>query len=192
MGIRLSLVAAVLAFASCAFAQAKEPFKVDNDFVHKQFGSNCSLLGSQLPMVGDLNNDGVDDIVIPANCTKPLVNAAEDGYRVLDPYNSFFGYGNPKVTTEFASATPELRGYALLIIHGAGPDAWHSDTPKAKFLIINLPYKEFAVKKVGLNKKKKKTIMAIYVEEAGGDQMTSLVSWDGRKYKYSPLGSSLE
>jgi hypothetical protein len=143
-------------------------------------------------MVGDLNNDGVDDIVMAATCTKPMVNAAENGYRVLDPYNSFFGYGNPKVTTEFASVTPELRGYALLIIHGAGPEAWHSEEPKAKFLIINLPYKEFAVKKVGLNKKSKKTIMAIYVEEAGEDQMTSLVAWDGRKYKYSSLGSSLE
>ena len=191
MGFRSSLCIAVLALANFVMAQPRPDFKVDNDFVHKQFGSNCSLLGTQLPMVGDLNNDGVDDIVIPANCTKPLVNAAENDYRVIDPYNSFFGYGNPKVTTEFASATPELRGYALLVIHGAGPDAWQSDTPKAKFLIVNLPYKEFAVKKIGLNKKKK-AIMAIYVEEAGGDQMTSVVSWDGRKYKYSPLGSSLE
>ena len=191
MAIRLALIAVVLAFASCAGAQSREPFKVDNDFVHKQFGSNCSLLGSQLPMVGDLNGDGVDDIVIPANCTKPLVNAAENGYRVLDPYNSFFGYGNPKVTTEFATQNPEHRGYAVLVIHGAGPDAWHSDTPKAKFLIVNLPYKEVSMKKVGF-KKKKKAIMAIYVEEAGEDQMTSVVTWDGRKYKYSPLGSSLE
>ena len=122
---------------------------------------------------------------------KPLVNAAENGYRVLDPYSSFFGYGNPKVTTEFATQNPEHRGYAVLVIHGAGPDAWHSDTPKAKFLIVNLPYKEVSMKKVGF-KKKKKAIMAIYVEEAGEDQMTSVVTWDGRKYKYSPLGSSLE
>jgi hypothetical protein len=191
MAIRLSLVAVVLAFASCAGAQSHESFKADNDFVHKQFGSNCSLLGTQLPMVGDLNGDGVDDIVIPANCTKPLVNASENGYRVLDPYNSFFGYGDPKVTTEFATQNPDHRGYAVLVIHGAGPDAWHSDTPKAKFLIVNLPYKEVSVKRVGFNKKKK-TTMAIYVEEAGEDQMTSVVTWDGRKYKYSPLGSSLE
>ncbi|HZQ69795.1 MAG TPA: hypothetical protein VFA68_14830 [Terriglobales bacterium] len=191
MAIRLSLLAVVFGLVSCAVAQSQTPFNVDNNFVHKQFGADCSLLASQLPMVADLNSDGVDDIVMPANCTKPLVNAAENGYRVIDPYNSFFGYGNPKVTTEFASGTPELRGYALLVIHGAGPEAWHSDSPKAKFLIINLPYKEFSVKKVGFKKKKKAT-MAIYVEEAGGDQMTSVVSWDGRKYKYSPLGSSLE
>ena len=191
MNIRLSLVAVVLAFAAYASAQSKEAFKVDNDFVHKQFGADCSLLGTQLPMVGDLNGDGVDDIVIPANCTKPLVNASENGYRVLDPYNSFFGYGNPKVTTEFATVSPEHRGYAVLVIHGAGPDAWHSDNPKAKFLIVNLPYKAVSVKRVGFNKKKK-TTMAIYVEEAGEDQMTSVMTWDGRKYKYSPLGSSLE
>lgn len=181
----------VLATATCLSAQTRDTFKVDNDFVHKQFGSNCSLLTSPLPMVADLNGDGVDDLVIPANCTKPLVDAGENNYRVIDPYNSFFGYGDPKVTTGFASEDPMHRAYALLVIHGAGPDAWHSDSPKAKFLIVNVPYKDITVKKVAFSKKKK-AVMAIYVEESGGDQMTSVVSWDGRKYKYSPLGSSLE
>jgi hypothetical protein len=142
-------------------------------------------------MVADLNGDGIDDIVIAANCTKPLIDAAEHAYRVLDPYNSFFGYGDPKVTTGFASADPLHRAYSVLIIHGAGTQAWRTDSPKAKFLIVNLPYKDITVKKVGL-KKKKKAIMAIYVEESGGDEMTSVVAWDGRKYKYQPLGSSLE
>jgi hypothetical protein len=34
--------------------------------------------------------------------------------------------------------------------------------------------------------------MAIYVEETGSDQMTSVIFWDGKRYKYEPLGSSLE
>ena len=39
---------------------------------------------------------------------------------------------------------------------------------------------------------KKKAVTAIYAEEASADEMTSSVFWDGRKYKYQPLGSNLE
>jgi hypothetical protein len=40
--------------------------------------------------------------------------------------------------------------------------------------------------------KKKKTVMGIFAEETGGDQATSVVYWDGKRYKYTPLGSSME
>jgi hypothetical protein len=81
------------------------------------------------------------------------------------------------------------RGIVLLIIHGDGPEAWRSETPKAKFMIINFPYKSLVIKKLTT---RKKVIMAIYAEETGSDEMTSVLSWDGKKYKYTPLGSSLE
>jgi hypothetical protein len=119
-----------------------------------------------------------------------MMDQVEDSFVVVDPYNSFFGYGNPKVTTQFSSDDPEHRGYSLLVIHGAGAEAWHSATPKAKFIIINLPFKQVVVKKLAI--KKKRLIMGIYAEETGGDQATSVVFWDGRKYKYQPLGSSME
>ncbi len=162
---------------------------VNNDFVQKQFGSTCSLIGID-PLIADLDNDGVADIVIPARCTNPMMDQAENGFIVVDPYNSFFGYGNPKITTQFSSDDPERRGLALLVIHGAGPEAWHSATPKAKFIIVNLPFKQVVVKKMAV--KKNKTIMGIFTEETGGDQATSVLFWDGRKYKYVPLGSSME
>ena len=161
---------------------------VDNDFIQKAFGSTCSLIG--LPSVADLDGDGIDDIVIPARCTNPMMDQAENNFQVIDPYNGFFGYGNPKVTTQFASDDPERRGLSLLIIHGAGPQAWRSPTPKAKFLIVNLPFKQIVVKKMTV--KKKKPMMGIFAEETGGDDAVSLVLWDGRKYKYQPLGSSME
>jgi hypothetical protein len=162
---------------------------VDNAFVQKQFGATCSLIGLD-PLIADLDNDGVEDIVIPARCTNPMMDQAENSFVVVDPYNSFFGYGNPKVTTQFASDDPERRGYSLLVIHGAGAEAWHSATPKAKFVIVNLPFKQVVVKKMAV--KKNKTIMGIFTEETGGDQSTSVLFWDGRKYKYVPLGSSME
>jgi hypothetical protein len=163
---------------------------VDNDFLHKQFGSTCSLIGLA-PLKADLDGDGVEDIVIPARCKNPMMDQAENSFAVVDPYNSFFGYGNPKVTTQFASEDPDRRGYSLLIIHGAGTEAWHAETPKAKFMIVNLPFKDVIVKKMSVKKNKKAT-MGIFAEETGGDQATSVTFWDGKKYRYQPLGSSME
>jgi hypothetical protein len=162
---------------------------VNNDFVQKQFGSTCALIGID-PLIADLDGDGIEDIVILARCTNPMMDQAENSFVVVDPYNSFFGYGNPKVTTQFASEDPDRRGYSLLLIHGAGPAAWHSPTPKAKFIIVNLPFKQVVVKKLAI--RKKKPIMGIFTEETGSDQMTSVIFWDGKRYKYQPLGSSME
>lgn len=169
------------------FAQTTQPV-VDNDFVQKQFGSNCALIGMP-SFKADLDGDGVEDIVIPARCTSPMMDEAEQHYLVVDPYNAFFGYGNPKITTQFSTEDPERRGFSLLIIHGAGADAWHSPSPKAKFMIVNLPYKNVFVKKLALRKKER---MAIYVDETGGDAMTSVLFWDGKRYRYQPMGSNLE
>ncbi len=68
---------------------------------------------------------------------KPMLDAAEHGYRVVDPYYSFYGYGDPKLTATFGSEDPVERNLVILVIHGAGAEAWRSDTPKAKYVIIN-------------------------------------------------------
>jgi|SRR5579862_1730698 len=182
------LVFWVLCVTLNAFAQqATEPM-VNNEFVQKEFGANCSLVG-MAPLQADLNGDGVEDIVIPARCTSPMMDEGEQNYVVVDPYNAFFGYGNPKITTQFSTENPERRGFSLLIIHGAGADAWHSASPKAKFLIVNLPYKSVYVKRMAV---KKKVHLAIFVDETGGDAMTSAIFWDGKKYRYQPMGSNME
>ncbi|HXY16160.1 MAG TPA: hypothetical protein VEI26_16830 [Terriglobales bacterium] len=174
--------------AATAFAQQPGEPPVDNDFVQRQFGSNCSLINLP-PLKADLNGDGVEDIVIPARCTSPMMDQAEQNYFVVDPYNAFFGYGNPRITTQFSTEDPDRRGFSLLIIHGTGADAWHTSSPKAKFMIVNLPFKTVYVKRLGL---KKKEHMAIYIDETGGDAMTSVLFWDGKKYRYQPMGSNLE
>ena len=186
----LLLITLCLCLSGTLAAQPSNGHAVDNDFIQKQFGSTCSQIGLA-PLVADLDGDGVEDAVIPARCTNPMMDQAENSFVVVDPYNSFFGYGNPKVTTQFASEDPDRRGYTLLVIHGAGPEAWHSATPKAKFLIVNLPFKQVVVKKMTL-KKNKKPVMGIFTEETGGDEATSVTFWDGKKYKYQPLGASME
>src|SRR5581483_1006106 len=190
--VSFSAVAALLFAGVSAFAQgnATKTFTLDDNFVHQQFSDTCSLETAWPPMVADLNGDGVDDIVIVAHCKNPLVDQGDKNYRVVDPLDSFYGYGNPKITTSFAPDDPKLRGICLLIIHGAGVDAWHSTTPLEKFVIINLPIKTITVKRMKM--KKHKIVSAIYVEEAGGDEMTSAIFWDGHKYRYNPLGSSME
>lgn len=165
------------------------PSAVDDDFVQKQFGSTCKLMPGPPQLKADLDGDGIEDLVVAARCTNPLMDQTEDNFTVIDPYNSFFGYGDTKITTQFASEDPATRGLVLLVIHGTGPEAWRAATPKAKFVIINLPFRQIAVKKMMV---KKKAIVAIYAEETGGDRMTSAIFWDGKKYKYRPMGSSMQ
>jgi hypothetical protein len=169
---------------------AQTPAPPDNDFVHQQFGDSCSLDPQWKPITGDLNADGVEDIVMVARCTNPVIDQDEKDFKVIDPMNSFYGYGNPKVTSGFGQTDPRLKGVSLLIIHGAGAEAWRSATPQAKFVVINIAVKTIAVKKMKINKKK--STAAIYVQEAAADQMNSAIYWDGKKYRYEPMGSSME
>jgi len=181
-----------LALTSIALAQQTPPpstSAVDDDFIQKQFGSTCKLMPGPPQLKADLDGDGIEDLIVAGHCTNPLADQAEDNFTVIDPYNAFYGYGNTKITTQFASEDPVTRGLVLLVIHGAGPEAWRAAAPKAKFVIINLPFKQIAVKKLSV---KKKTVMAIYAEETGGDRMTSATFWDGKKYRYQPIGSSME
>jgi hypothetical protein len=187
--LRLILVCFVFSFI--APAQQTKPTAsapVDDEFIQKQFGSTCKLIAGPPQLKADLDGDGVEDLVVAARCTNPMADQAEDNFTVVDPYNSFFGYGNTKITSQFASEDPAMRGLVLLVIHGTGEEAWRAATPKAKFVIMNLPFKQIAVKKL---KVRKKSVMAIYAEETGADRMTSATFWDGKKYRYQPIGSSM-
>lgn len=164
-------------------------FIVDNDFVQKEFGSTCTLMPGPPVLTGDLDGDGIEDAVIVAKCKNALVDQGENNFTVIDPYYAFFGYGNTRITTQFASEVPEQRGISLLVIHGAGAETWRSATPKAKFVIINMPFKQINLKKMVL---KKKSVLALYIEETGADAMTSAIFWDGKKYRYVPIGASME
>jgi hypothetical protein len=172
-------------------AHAKSPSPaVTDEFIRKQFGDNCSLLVGSPQFVADMDDDGIDDLVVAAKCKNPMADKDEYGFVVGDPYDSFLGYSDVKVTSTFASDEPDRRGISLLIIHGAEGAGWRAEKPKAKFLLINLPFKSLAVKRFTM---KKKMTLGIYMEEKGeGEDTSSVVYWDGKKYRYETLGSSLE
>ena len=191
----------VLVLAICALAQKKQPTPppahathpsppVTDEFIQKQFGENCSLIAGPQQFAADLDGDGIDDLVVAAKCKNPMADRDEYGFTIADPYDTFLGFGDVRVTSTFASDVPERRGISLLIIHGAEKDAWRSDKPKAKFLMINLPFKALTVKRLAL---KKKNMLGIYMEETGeGESTSSVLFWDGKKYRYTQLGSTLE
>ncbi len=172
-------------------AHAKSPSPaVTDELIHKQFGDNCFLLPGPPQFVADMDGDGIDDLIVAAKCKNPMADKDEYSFVVADPYDSFLGYSDVKVTSTFASDEPDRRGISLLIIHGAEKDAWRAEVPKAKFLLINLPFKTLTVKRLAM---KKKITLGIYMEEKGeGEDTSSVIFWDGKKYKYQQLGSTLE
>jgi hypothetical protein len=172
-------------------APAKSPTPaVTDEYVHKQFGDKCSLIAGPQQFVGDLDGDGIDDLVVVAKCTNPMQDRDEQNFVVADPYDTFMGFGDVKVTSTFASDVPERRGVCLLVVHGAEKGGWQTEQPKAKFVLINLPFKTLTVKRLAT---KKRTVLGVYMEEQGeGESTSSVVYWDGKKYKYMQLGATLE
>jgi hypothetical protein len=164
---------------------------VDDAFVKEHFGTEFTLKPAFAPIVGDIDGDSVQDLILVAQARNPMLDEGGFSYTVQDPYHAFFGFGDPKITSGFASEDPERKGFVLLIIHGAGAEAWRAATPKAKFVLINVPFKEI----LGLRRVmvKKKVTMAIGIAEYGGTETTSAIYWDGKKkYKYEPLGSAMD
>lgn len=174
-----------------------------NAIVLREFGKDCAVATerSQLkvkyrtPQGGvpwtpflttDLNHDGVEDAVIVSRCKNAMARAEEFQYFVQDPYLSHHGYGDPKITQEFSSGDPEA-GFVVLIVHGAGAEAWRNPGAKTKFALINLPFKNLSLTKVALAKKKKGLMAALHLEE--GEEISSVVYWDGKKYKWRETGT---
>ena len=88
---------------------SQESIKVDNDFVHKQFGKEFTLVSEVGAMTGDLDGDGIEDLVVAARCKNALLDQAQHDYTVIDPYMTFYGYGDPTITLTFGDADPRRK-----------------------------------------------------------------------------------
>ena len=56
-------------------------------------------------------------------------------------------------------------------------------------MIVNLPYRTLSVRKMKL---RKKTIEAVYIEELGEFNESSALFFDGKKFRYVPMGGEMQ
>jgi len=140
-----------------------------------QFGTGFKIDSNFTPQTGDFDGDGEQDIAIVAIGGKPLGGESGYGYTVQDPYNGYFGWGNPKITSQFGSVDggPARR---ILVIH-----SWQKPTPKAKYVLINIPFEKWDITKKML---KKRLISILEIQESTG--MGAILLFDGKKYRWEP------
>jgi|ERR1041385_881832 protein-disulfide isomerase len=153
--------------------------------VKQQFGETFTLPAKfPTPIItADFDGDGVEDVAIVANSKDPLPDSYAFKYEVADPYHAYFGFGNPKISSTFR-ADPE-HSHHVLVIFGSGKEAWHAATPKAKFVLINVPFDKLEVGRM-LITRKKPPIFVIKALES--EIMDSAVWWDAKKkrWKWEP------
>jgi hypothetical protein len=152
--------------------------------ISAQFGPQFALMPEFPVLTGDFNGDGVEDVLFVASLHGGL-QAESKQFKVLDPSSSYFGLGDPKITSQFASKYPGGKRY-LLILHGSGKEAWHAKELTERFVLINFAFDRLSV---GHIMRKKKIIDDIGVEETG--ILNSFIYWSGRKYEWQPGASEL-
>jgi hypothetical protein len=172
--MRYVVIGLLLALSCTALAQQPDSKQPDaQQIVTREFGKSFTLAAGFAPMLVDIDNDGAEDMVAVVMSNTPLVDENELHYRAVDPYDKYWGYGDPHDTIRF-SATDVGPTLFIAIIHD-----WKA--PKAKFLVVNLPFKKLTLSRVQL---KKRAINSLHAVEEGG--LESDMFWDGKKYKWEP------
>jgi hypothetical protein len=163
-------------------AAAASPLGDAADFLARQFGPTFKLDPTVPPMFGDLDGDGNEDVVLVGTSSAPLQSQEQFGFKVADPYDAYFGTGNPKITTQF-SLHFDGSSRALLVVFG-----WRLPPPTkpkrpTKFVLINTPFESASLVNLRFKKKNLRAIEAI-------DRSTlhSLILWDGKRWLWSAQG----
>jgi hypothetical protein len=185
----LSRLGLLLVLASAAvFAQQSAPDKAPaassdpyQQTIEAQFGADFKRDSKFAPMIADFDSDGAQDLVLVGIGKNPLGAQNLKNYKVVDPYDSYFGFGDPRVTTKFADFG-DGTSHCVLVIHD-----YQAATPKAKFVIVNLPFERLSQ---SVTPFKKKTVTAISATEEGG--LNAMVFWDGKKYRWEPTDFSTD
>jgi len=205
MQSRVRILLALAVLCASAFAGAQTPPAAPpryssaqlQQIVDRNFGDTYKVAARFTPqyITGDFDGDGAEDIAIVVTNPDPPKGAelAALPYAVIDPYDEYFGYGNPRITTGFISADPTAARFLAIIFGVASSSdpqkpavaaAWQAAQPKARFLMINLPFDRLATSTV--LGKKGVHLTAISADES--DIMSALVVWNGKKFRWIPNG----
>lgn len=186
---RVLLLCAALAGGQTSPASSADKLQPFNTLAQQQFGATFSITEkTPTPIItGDFDGDGVEDVVMVADSKDPLPDSYQYKYQVEDPYNGFFGFGDPRETAGMGRMDPR-QNHDLLVIFGAGEQAWHAATPKAKFVLINVPFDSVQLGRM-LVKKKKPPIFVIKAIETQLSE--AAVYWDAKKkhWRWQPGNS---
>ncbi len=143
--------------------------------VEKQFGPDFRSDPKFQPIYGDFDGDQKEDVAIIGFSKHPLGGSGKYSYTVVDPYDSYFGIGDPKITTHYGGFS-DGSTHCILFIHD-----WKGEKAKGKWVVVNVPFAKVAPGQVTLHKK---TFDAVAALETGS--LSSLVFFDGKKYKWEP------
>lgn len=179
--LALCLLLAVPVLAQSVHPPATSPLGDTAAYLASRFGPTFKLDPKVPPMFGDLDGDGNEDVVLIGTSSAPLQSQAEFGFKVADPYDAYYGTGDPHITSQFALHF-DGSARAILIVFG-----WRLPQPKSKrttkFVLINTPFESTSIVNLRLKKKNLQAIEAI-------DRTTlhSLIFWDGRRWHWSAQG----
>jgi hypothetical protein len=182
----LLLASPLLAQSAGAAAPQPAPSTLPDPvaYVAAQFGSSFKLDAKVPPLFGDLDGDGREDLVLVATSPTPLLSQEKYRYKVADPYDAYFGTGDPKITAQF-NLHFDGSGRMLLIVLNwrQPPDPKHI----TKFVLINTPFERIMLADLRL---KKKNLQAI--EAVDRSSLHALVFWDGHRWRWSAQGMDVD
>lgn len=150
-------------------------------YLAQQFGPSFKVDPSFPPMFGDLDGDGKEDVVLVGTSSTPMMSQSQFGFKVEDPYDAYFGTGDPRITTQFTLHFDGSSRCFLIVLDWRHLQAKSKVT--TKFVLINTP---FEVARIVPLRFKKKNIHAIEVIDRS--TLHSLLFWAGKRWVWSAQG----
>ena len=155
-------------------------------YVAQQFGPSFKVNPKFPPMFGDLDGDGNEDVVLFANSATPLLGQEQFEFKVEDPYDAYFGSGDPAITSEFNLHMDGSSDIVIVLGWRLPPQPVRKSNKAkrvSKFVLINTPFRSCSMTSFRL---KKKDIQAI--ETVDRTNLHSIVFWDGKRWRWNAQG----